>query len=97
MLNVIVKTGVITPVALCLLACASGGQVYEERITESHGIVEACGEGAGLDPCRDASGETYAEEMDPESKLRTESNEEMAEESARLRGETNEEFNEEYE
>ena len=48
-----------------LVGCAGGGEVYEERVTYDHGVARECGEGPGLSPCRDASGETYAEEMDP--------------------------------
>ena len=37
--------------------------LVEERITNENGFLKACGTGDGLSPCRDANGETYAEEI----------------------------------
>ena len=44
--------------ALTLPTGCAGDEVYEERVTYDHGIARECGEGPGLSPCRDASGET---------------------------------------
>lgn len=40
-------------------------EVEEERVTDVDGVEHECGVGPGLSPCRDAEGETYAHEVDP--------------------------------
>ena len=72
--------------ALTVLTGCARGEVYEERVTHDHGVARECGEGAGLSPCRDASGETYAEEMDP-NYIGLESKEELEKSSAKIRNE----------
>ena len=77
--------------ALTVLTGCAGGEVYEERVTYDHGVARECGEGPGLSPCRDASGETYAEEMDP-NYVGLESNEDLEKSSAKIRNESTEEL-----
>ena len=82
---------------LALLACLSGSpgwsqsDLVEERITEENGFYEACGEGAGLLPCRDINGQTYAEEVRGPS-INEESVDELAAEAARIRNESPQEL-----
>lgn len=76
-----------------LLACLPSSPgwtqsgLVEERITEENGFYEACGEGAGLLPCRDINGQTYAEEVRGPS-INEESVDELAAEAARIRNES---------
>lgn len=80
---------------LCMLALAvtvaSQAQIVEERVTEENGIVTTCGEGGGLNPCRDVNGATYDEEIRGPS-VKSETSSQLAEEAARLRNESPEEF-----
>jgi hypothetical protein len=78
---------------LALLFClpltgvwAQSGLV-EERVEERNGLYEACGEGAGLSPCRDVNGETYNDEVRGPS-IDSESTDELAAEAARIRHES---------
>jgi hypothetical protein len=72
------------------LANAQSGLV-EERITQENGFIDTCGEGAGLDPCRDVNGETYDEEVRGPN-INMESDDELAAEAARVRHESPEEL-----
>ena len=56
-------------VAMLLLGAgnfARAGDVVEEETVDENGIVEECGEGDGLQPCRDADGETWKHADDPD-------------------------------
>lgn len=72
--------------AAMLTGCA-GGDIYEERVTYENGVARECGEGPGLQPCRDYSGETYAEETDP-NYIGLESNEDLEESAEEIRNES---------
>jgi hypothetical protein len=78
---------------LCLPLCSAFAQpssetnVVQERVTVENGAVNVCGEGDGLDPCRDANGQTYAEEVRGPS-MDSESDDELAGEAARIRAES---------
>lgn len=61
--------------------------IVEERITDEDGAIKVCGEGDGLDPCLDANGQTYAQEVKGPD-LDDESESEMEAEAARVRAET---------
>jgi hypothetical protein len=76
---------------LTLIAGCAGSEVYEERVTYDHGIAHECGEGPGLSPCRDVSGETYAHELDP-NYVGLDSNEELTESAEKIRSESPEEL-----
>ena len=52
-------------VSMLIAGCARAEDVVEETTVDDAGIVETCGEGGGLDPCRDADGETYQHADDP--------------------------------
>ena len=84
---------IITALFATLLSagCAGGGQIYEERITERNGIAYACGEGPGLEPCRDANGETYEQELNQDGYVGLEGNAELEADAERIRNETPEE------
>ena len=69
-----------------------GTKVVEERVTIENGAVEVCGEGNGLQPCLDANGQTYAQEVKG-ANVTTESDEELAAGAARIRAESPEELN----
>ncbi len=75
--------------AIC--ACSELG-VVEERVTNDDGITRVCGEGDGLQACRDSNGETYAEEIKGPD-IDTESTDELAAEVSRVRHETPEQLN----
>jgi hypothetical protein len=77
--------------ALTLISGCAGGEVSEERVTYEHGVAHECGVGPGLSPCRDASGETYADELDP-NYVGLDSNEELRESSTEIRNESPEEL-----
>ena len=48
-------------------ACARADDVVTEETTvEPDGVVETCGSGDGLNPCRDAQGETWKHADDPD-------------------------------
>ena len=66
--------------------------VVEERVTYENGAVKVCGEGDGLEACRDANGQTYAEEVRGPD-IATESDDELAAEAARIRAESPAELN----
>ena len=57
--------GCIAALLVCLPLSQAWSQsgLVEERVTEENGFYEACGEGAGLSPCRDINGQTYDEEV----------------------------------
>ena len=61
--------------------------VVEEQVTVEDGAVTVCGAGDGLEPCRDANGQTYAEEAKGPS-MDSESDDELAAEAARIRAES---------
>ncbi len=66
--------------------------IVEERVTVENGLVEVCGEGDGLDPCLDANGQTYAQEVKGPG-LDAESESTLATEAARIRAESPEQLN----
>jgi len=66
--------------------------ILEERVTVEGGAVKVCGEGDGLDPCLDANGQTYAQEVKGPG-IDDESESELAAEAARVRAESPEELN----
>jgi hypothetical protein len=68
-------------------ATTSQAQVVVERVTNENGVYRTCGEGDGLNPCRDFNGETYDEEIRGQS-VESESSSELAAEAARLRNES---------
>ena len=66
--------------------------IVEERVTVEGGAVKVCGEGDGLDPCLDANGQTYAQEVKGPG-IDDESDSELAAEAAHVRSESPEELN----
>jgi hypothetical protein len=70
-----------------MLAGCAGGDIYEERVTYENGVARECGEGPGLQPCRDYNGETYAEETDP-NYVGLDSNEDLEKSAAEIREES---------
>ena len=80
-----------TAILLCLqlapVLAQEVGNVVEERVTYDGGGIRVCGEGDGLGPCRDANGQTYAEEVHGPD-LNSESADELAAEAARIRAES---------
>lgn len=83
---------------LCLPLTAALAQpdadtnIVEEKVTYDNGAVEVCGEGDGLDPCLDANGQTYAQEVKGPG-IDDESESELAAEAARVRAESPEQLN----
>jgi hypothetical protein len=80
------------PLAGALAQPDSETNVVEERVTVENGAVKVCGEGDGLDACRDANGQTYAEEARGPS-IDSESDDALAAEAARIRAESPAELN----
>ena len=80
-----------------LLFCLPLGSAWsqsglvEERVSNEGGFIQACGEGAGLSPCRDINGQTYDEEVRGPS-IDSESTDELAAEAARIRHESPEQL-----
>lgn len=79
--------------SLVSFADACIAQVVEERTTVHRGVVETCGEGPGIESCRDISGEDYDEEMSGPD-FKTEEDNKMAERAERIRNESPEELEE---
>lgn len=62
-------------------------EVEEERVTDVDGVVQECGVGPGLSPCRDVNGETYAHEIDP-NYVGVDSNAELEQSGEAIRNES---------
>ena len=89
-----------------LLLCLSGASAFsqgvgsadantkivEERVTVENGAVSVCGEGGGLNPCLDANGQTYSQQVHGPG-INDESESSLAAEAARIRAESPEELN----
>lgn len=80
------------PLAGALAQPDANTNVVEERVTYDNGAVKVCGEGDGLEACRDANGQTYAEEVRGPG-IDDESDDELAAEAARIRAESPAELN----
>jgi hypothetical protein len=80
---------------LGLLGVAVSSQAQEvesERVTEENGVVvNVCGTGEGMQPCRDADGQTYAEELRGPD-IQAESDSELAAQAAKIRNESPEDL-----
>ena len=81
------------PMAVAFAQPDSDTNVVDESVTYENGAMKVCGEGDGLEPCRDANGQTYAEEAKGPS-IASESDDELAAEAARVRAESPQELNE---
>jgi hypothetical protein len=81
-------------VALLLLGAgnfARAGDVVEEESVDDDGVVETCGEGDGLNPCRDAEGETWKHADDPDY-IKEDSTQQLDKSSAAIRNESPQEL-----
>jgi hypothetical protein len=93
----LMRTGRTAALLLCLPVASALAQpdadtnIVEERVTYENGAVSVCGEGDGLDPCLDANGQTYAQEVRGPG-IDDESESTLAAEAARVRAETPEEL-----
>ena len=77
-------------VAMLLLGTgnlARGSDVVEEESVDDDGVVETCGEGDGLNPCRDADGETWKHAADPDY-IKEDSTQQLDKSSAAIRNES---------
>ena len=73
-------------------ACARADDVVEETTAvEPDGVVETCGSGDGLNPCRDAQGETWKHADDPDY-IKVDSTQQLEQSSAAIRAETPQEL-----
>ena len=72
---------------MMLVASCASDVVEEETVVDPGGIVEECGDGPGLDPCRDADGETYKHAVDPDY-IKTDSTQQLEKSSAEIRDES---------
>ena len=68
------------------------GNIVEEDVTVENGAVKVCGEGEGLEPCLDANGQTYAQEVKGPG-IDDEAESALATEAARIRAESPEQLN----
>jgi hypothetical protein len=66
---------------------ARAGDVAEEETVDDNGIVEECGEGAGLNPCRDADGETWKHADNPDY-IKEDSTQALEQSSEQIRDES---------
>jgi hypothetical protein len=68
-------------------ACVLADDVVEEEETVGPGgVVETCGSGDGLNPCRDADGETWKHADDPDY-IKVDSTQQLEQSSAAIRAE----------
>lgn len=74
-------------VSMLIALCARAEDVVEETTVDDAGIVETCGEGGGLDPCRDADGETYQHADDPNF-IKLDSTQQLEKSSQQIRNES---------
>lgn len=75
------------PLAGAFAQPALDTDVVEEQVTIDQDAVEVCGEGDGLQPCLDANGQTYSQEVKG-ADVTTESDAELAAGAARIRAES---------
>ena len=76
-------------VAMLLLGAGNlaRADIVEEEAVDDDGIVEECGEGDGLNPCRDADGETWKHADDPDY-IKEDSTQQLEKSSAEIRNES---------
>ncbi len=77
-------------IAMLLLGAgnlARASDVVEEEAVDDDGIVEECGDGPGLSPCRDADGETWKHADDPDY-IKDDSTQQLEKSSAQIRNES---------
>ena len=77
-------------IAMLLLGAgnlARASDVVEEEAVDDDGIVEECGDGPGLSPCRDAEGETWKHADDPDY-IKEDSTQQLDKSSAQIRNES---------
>ena len=79
------------PVAGALAQADADTNIVEERVTVEDGAVSVCGEGDGLDPCLDANGQTYSQEVHGPG-IDDEAESTLAAEAARIRAQSPEEL-----
>ena len=70
---------------------ARASDVVEEGAVDDDGIVEECGDGPGLSPCRDADGETWKHADDPDY-IKEDSTQQLDKSSAQIRNESPQEL-----
>ena len=70
---------------------ARASDVVEEEAVDDDGIVEECGDGPGLSPCRDAEGETWKHADDPDY-IKEDSTQQLDKSSAQIRNESPQEL-----
>jgi hypothetical protein len=84
------RSTVITVFVAMLLIGAGNlarADIVEEEAVDDDGIVEECGEGDGLKPCRDADGETWKHADDPDY-IKEDSTQQLEKSSAEIRNES---------
>lgn len=81
-------TATLIVIAGCIGSVARADDVVEEETyVDPAGIVEECGDGEGLSPCRDAEGETYKHADDP-NYIKLDSTQALEKSSAQIRNES---------
>jgi hypothetical protein len=83
---VVVKKLLFVLVVCGLFAC-SNAEIEEERVDVHNGVPEVCGEGGGLNPCRDVNGETFGQELTVDTTPDLDSNEQMEHQVDKLKNE----------
>ena len=73
--------------AMLAASCAVADVEEEETYVDPGGIVEECGDAPGLNPCRDADGETWKKADDPDY-IKTDSTQQLEKSSAEIRAES---------
>ena len=77
----------ILAVALILIAGYVRAEDVVEETTVDDGVVEECGDGPGLQPCRDAGGETWKHADDPDY-IKVDSTRQLENSSEQIRDES---------
>jgi len=83
------KLGYLALTVAILSACAGNTEVEGERVTVQNGMVtNVCGEGGGLQECKDYNNRTYSENLE----MKEPTDKQMAGEAAKVRSESPEEL-----
>lgn len=78
---------ILAAVLILIAGYVRAEDVVEETTVDDDGIVEECGDGPGLQPCRDAEGETWKHADDP-NYIKLDSTQQLEQSSQQIRDES---------
>jgi hypothetical protein len=70
------------------LSCGVYAEIEEARIDVHNTVPEVCGDGGGLNPCRDVDGETFEQELDVNTTPGLDSNQQLEAQVEKLKHES---------